>query len=110
MLALNPADRKRCSSIAGALYDYEGQILDLEPFTPSNYRGPQRPSYGYQQVSYSQPPTTISQQPIYSQYGQPVSISQGSYQQVPIVRSSVPMSQPQYSLPQGAPIYYRNQP
>lgn len=29
MLALNPQDRRRCSSIAASLYEYENQILDL---------------------------------------------------------------------------------
>lgn len=59
MLAFNPQERRRCSSIASALYEYEPQILDLEPFAPSNYRPQQRPSYGYQPqppVQYSQPP------------------------------------------------------
>jgi hypothetical protein len=110
MVAIDPQQRKRCSVIAGELYEYEPQILDLEPFTPHNFRQPQRPSYGYQQPPpqphYSQPPP----QPIYYQGGPPVQqVVRGSYQ-LPV--SSMGPPQPHYSsgnYAQGVPLY-RNQP
>ena len=108
MLALNPQDRKRCSTIAAALYEYENQILDLEPFTPANYRPPQRPSYGYQPVQYNQPPpqqVVKAQSPVYYQQGQApqtVMASHTSYQPQ-VVRG--PVVQGHQSVQQG-PIYY----
>ena len=85
MLALNPQDRKRCSTIAGALYEYEPQILDLEPFQAHNHRVSQRPSYGqsYQQAPQSNHPPP--NQPMYFQ---------SSNQPLPGARSTYQVSQP----------------
>lgn len=105
MLAINPQERRKCSSIASALYEYEPQILDLEPFAPSNYRPQQRPSYGYQpQPQYSQPPPQHISQPVYYQ-GPPVTMSQGPYSQAPVVRQTAPQ-QGHYSIP-NQPMYVR---
>jgi serine/threonine protein kinase len=56
MLALNPQERRKCSTIATSLVEYEAQILDLEPFTvnPPSYRPVQRISQG-PPVGYNQP-------------------------------------------------------
>ena len=111
MLALNPQERKRCSTIASALYEYENQILDLEPFTPANYRAPQRPSYGYQPVQYSQPPQQVvkAQSPVYYQQGQgpqPVIASHTSYQGQVVSR---PVIQGHQSVPGSqAPLYHHH--
>ena len=61
MLSFNPQERKKCSTIASSLVQYEAQILDLEPFTVPNqqsYRASsQRVSQGVPGVVYSQPQT-----------------------------------------------------
>ena len=82
MLALNPQERRKCSTIAGALYEHENQILDLEHFTPAGSRQPQKPGYGYQQpnVQYNQPPPQVTKAPVYYQnQGPSVMASHNSY-------------------------------
>lgn len=38
LLADNPFERKKCSEVYSALYEYEDKILDLESFLPNNSR------------------------------------------------------------------------
>jgi hypothetical protein len=85
MVALNPQERKRCSAIASSLYEFEPQILDLEPFQPPNSRQPQRPSQPYQNVQsvYQQPQQVYAQQqPLYYnnyQQGPPPVVQRPTY-------------------------------
>jgi len=106
MLALNPQDRRRCSSIAGALYEYENQILDLEHFTPAGSRQPQRPGYGYQQqnVQYSQQPQVAKSPVYYQNQGPTVMASHNSYQPQQV---RGPVVQGHHSVQPGqVPVYY----
>jgi hypothetical protein len=86
MLALNPQERRRCSSIANSLFEFEQYILDLEPFQLPRQVQPQpqsqqRATYGYplQQQPQHLQPQPVSQQPMYYQ-GQGQPIRGGSYQ------------------------------
>ena len=57
MIAVNPQSRKKCSTIASSLVEYEAQILDLEPFTVNqqSYRPSQRVSQGTPNPVYQAP-------------------------------------------------------
>ncbi|MCB1084431.1 MAG: hypothetical protein KDK61_08985, partial [Simkania sp.] len=91
MLALNPQERRRCSSIASSLYEYEQYILDLEPFQPprQGFTQPQpQPQSQYHNTggypahqSYQMQSQPVPQQPMYLQgQNQPM---RGTYQQPP---------------------------
>jgi hypothetical protein len=66
LLADNPADRKRCSEIYSALYEYEDKILDLDSFLPNSSRlSPYMPVTTNAPLPFPQqhPTATMSMQP-----------------------------------------------
>ena len=67
MVEVNPQQRRKASSIAQVLIEYEEQIMDLEPFleqTPQGYQ-PHRHSQAPFQ-GYNQPPGPIYGNPVQS--------------------------------------------
>lgn len=89
MVELNPEKRVRSKQLYGILSQYDAQILDLEPFYPSNQIPHSSPGLGYgNQVApnayynppYQHQPVTYQQQIINGQqYVVPVPNPQANY-------------------------------